>query len=70
MEELTGDVESHCSTHYAVPFSQRELHSLYLAWAIAPSGAEKKHILDGAGMTPEEFGEYFDLDCSGFADGG
>ncbi|MGW2448438.1 hypothetical protein [Streptomyces sp. NPDC001675] len=68
MEEPTG--ESHHHAHYSAPFSQRELHSLYLEWVVAPSDAEKKHILDGAGTTVEEFGEHFDIGCSGIADGG
>ncbi|MEV7685864.1 hypothetical protein ACFW1F_26755 [Streptomyces bungoensis] len=70
MEELTGDVEPYHHAHYSAPFSQRELHSLYLDQAMAPSDVEKKRILDAAGMTVEDLGEHFDTSCSDIAHDG
>lgn len=70
MQEPTGDVESCHHNHYSAPFSQRELHSVHLEWAMAPSGTEEKHILDEAGMTVEELGEHFEIDRSGIVDAG
>ncbi|GAB2805230.1 hypothetical protein GCM10027073_42200 [Streptomyces chlorus] len=69
MEETSGDdVESCHYTHYSTPSSQRELISLHLECSLARTGAEKKDILNGAGMTPEELGEHFGMGSSGISD--
>jgi hypothetical protein len=65
MEDPPGNVEA--SYHYT-PHSHRELNSVFLEWAAARTDADKKHVLDEAGMTIEELGEHFEIDHFGMAD--
>ncbi|WP_405993023.1 hypothetical protein [Streptomyces sp. NBC_00986] len=51
-----GDGET---SYHAPPYSQRELNSLLLCLMKAPTDADKKHIVDEAGMTFEEAKEHF-----------
>lgn len=56
MEDPSGDAEP---SHFCSPHSQREYSALFLEWATARTETDKKHLLDMAGVTPEEPTEYF-----------
>lgn len=58
MEDAPGEKDSPC---YGFPFSQRELHSVYLQLVLASSETERKQILDSFGMTTDDFTEFFGI---------